>query len=319
MTSGAVPSWLDGIAFTVAQGKEWGFTESRMRRPEMARPFHGVRVSGIAGRVDNDVIDRCSDLRVVLGSGAIFSHATAARLWGMPLPEHVADDIHVLSANAAAVRRSGVVGWRRAGPLGDIRVHHGLPVSSPADTWVMLATMTAGRGGAIPPEWLVAVADFLLSGRRTRWGRETPLSTVDELRDSLSRHGSGRGARPLSWAVERARTPVDSPRESLLRLGLAREGLPEPEVQPAVMTAAGWRHPDLAYLDQLTLIEYLGDVHRTDRSTWLGDLERVQLFEDAGYRVILAAGDDATDAGLPAFAARVRRALARAESARTAR
>ncbi len=314
-----VPAWLDGIAFTVAHGRELGLTEARMRRPEVLRPYHGVRVSGTAGRVDSGVIDRCADLRVVLDGDAYFSHATAARLWGIPLPQRLADEIHVLTVNAAAVRRPGVVGWRRAGALPDVRVQRGLPVAAPADTWVMLATMTAGRGGVVEPEWLVAAADFLISGKRTRWGRETPLATADDLAHALRRHGSGRGARALAWALERVRSPVDSPRETLLRLGLVREGLPEPVVQPAVLTAAGWRHPDLGYLDHRTLIEYLGDVHRTDRHTWLRDLERVQLFEDAGYRVILAAGDDVTVSGMPAFADRVRRALERAESTQTAR
>ena len=91
--------------------------------------------------------------------------------------------------------------------------------------------------------------------------------------------------------------------------GVQTCALPISEVQPAIRTAAGERHPDLAYVDARLLIEYLGDVHRVDPRTWRSDLTRVQLFEDAGYRVMLAGADELTLEGLPAFAARVRRAL----------
>ena len=101
--------------------------------------------------------------------------------------------------------------------------------------------------------------------------------------------------------------PVDSPRESLLRLILVAGGLPEPEVQFAVRTAQGIRHADLGYRDARLLIEYQGDDHRTSRKRWLEDVTRRQLFEDAGYRVIeIGAADLADEAAL---VARVRRAL----------
>ena len=82
-------------------------------------------------------------------------------------------------------------------------------------------------------------------------------------------------------------------------------------MQPAIPTADGVRHPDLGYLAERTLIEYLGDVHRTDRDTWRKDLTRVQLFQDAGYDVILVGADDITAEAMPALAARVRRAIRR--------
>ncbi|WP_146751989.1 hypothetical protein [Microbacterium sp. SMR1] len=84
-----------------------------------------------------------------------------------------------------------------------------------------------------------------------------------------------RGARLLRGALDRARSPVDSPRESLLRVAL----------------------------------EYQGDEHRTSRRRWLDDLTRVQLLEDAGYRVILVRAADLED-DARSLAARIRRALA---------
>ena len=227
-----LPPWMQGVAFTNAQGRAVGLTDAELRRSELIRPFHGVRVGGTAGRIDGGLIDRCSDLRVVLPPGALFSHLTAARLWGMPLPNWIVNDhLHVLSGGAIPVRRAGVIGWVRGDGVGQ-RLVHGLPVTAPADTWAMLATMSAARGGRLTREWLVAIGDFLVSGRRTRWGREPALASLDELAAVVTVHGSRRGAASLAWALSRVRHPVDSPRESLLRLGacflqvrlLGREG-----------------------------------------------------------------------------------------------
>ena len=72
--------------------------------------------------------------------------------------------------------------------------------------------------------------------------------------------------------------PVDSPRESLLRLILVAGGLPEPEVQFAVRTAQGIRHADLGYRDARLLIEYHGDDHRTSRKRWLEDSSTIRAW-----------------------------------------
>ena len=57
---------MNGVAFTVAQGREAGLTPARLRRRELQRPFRGMRVVGRNGRIDGGLIDRCGDLRVVL-------------------------------------------------------------------------------------------------------------------------------------------------------------------------------------------------------------------------------------------------------------
>lgn len=302
---------MDGIAFTLQEGRAIGLTDARLRHPRFTRPFRGVRVIGTSGRIDNGLIDRCADLRIVLPTEALFTHATAARLWGMPLPNELTQDLHVLTPGVIPIRRPGVVGWCRREDFPAKDLSHGLPVTSPADTWAMLATQSADRGGVVSREWLVAIGDFLVSGRRTKKGRDPALSSPEELAAALVRHRSRRGAAKLSWALERVRMPVDSPRESLLRLGLVAARLPEPVVQPPILTSDGTRHPDLGYLRERLLIEYLGDVHRVDPQTWRADLTRVQLFEDAGYRVILAGADDLTPDGLRALAGRARRALRR--------
>lgn len=220
----------------------------------------------------------------------------------MPLPMQ-STDIHVTAVGARGrIRRPGVVGWERAESGFATFTLQGLPVLSPADVWCQLSTL-------LSREWLVAVGDFLLSGERDDSGRRPPLCTMEDLVEALARHGRRRGAAALRWALVRLRWPVDSPRESMLRLALIASGLPEPEVQMAVQTAEGVRHGDLGYREARLVIEYQGDEHRTSRERWLRDLTRIQLIEDAGYRVILVGADDLRD-GARALTARIRRILA---------
>lgn len=239
-----------------------------------------------------------------------FSHRTAARLWGIPLPARWRDGepVDLLAVgDRGRLRRPGIRSWETTVDVA-VAAHDVGPVVSPADTWVHLATLPRRE---VPFEWLVAAGDFLISGTRLRGGiRTPPLATPRQLVRSVARHGARRGARALDRALPLLRAPVDSPKETLLRLGLVDAGLPEPAVQPPIRTAAGTRHPDLGYLRQRVLLEYLGDVHRTDRRRWLEDLTRVQLFEDAGYRVILVGADDLFPTGIAALSGRVRRALA---------
>ncbi|MEW1962119.1 hypothetical protein AB0269_06635 [Microbacterium sp. NPDC077644] len=274
-------------------------SDKRMRGRDLQRPFHGVRADAPL----ETLRDRCAALGKALRPHQCFSHETAAELWRMPLPSR-GGPLHVTAVGARGrVRRPGVVGWER--PDDDLPTFllAGVLVLAPADVWCQLSTRLSRR-------WLVAVGDFLISGERTDFGRRPPLCTPEMLADAVRRHGRRRGAVALKWALGMLRAPVDSPRESLLRLALIAGGLPEPEVQLEVMTAKGKRHGDLGYRSARLIIEYQGDEHRTSRSRWLSDLTRVQLLEDAGYRVILVGADDLRD-GARALIARIRRALAR--------
>ena len=68
-------------------------------------------------------------------------------------------------------------------------------------------------------------------------------------------------------------------------------------------------HPDLAYPRERIAFEYEGDVHRTDRATWMRDLTRRERMEAAGWRVIRVTAADVF-AHPDALVARVRRILA---------
>jgi very-short-patch-repair endonuclease len=79
----------------------------------------------------------------------------------------------------------------------------------------------------------------------------------------------------------------------LLRLLCVRARLPEPVVDFEVAVAGGiLLHADLAFPRDRIVLDYEGDDHRVDRATWLRDLQRRELFEDAGYRVIRVTSAD---------------------------
>lgn len=311
-----LPDPLHHGAFGRTEALAAGVTWRRLRHDDILHPHRGVYAS--ATGQDDTHRDRCERARPILGGHRWLSHLSAARSHGMPLPFEATDaePLHVLTLlGAEPIRRPGIVGWETASQDIGRQLLGGLPVVAPADVWCQLAVPGSTRTDAetgmkrhLSQEWLVAVGDYAVTGPRSPSGRH-PLCTIDDLADALRRHRGKRGAKALAWALDRVRMPVHSPRETLLRLALVARGLPEPEVQAPVMTAVGLRHADLGYLSARLLIEYQGDHHRTSREQWLEDMNRQQLFEDAGYKVI-AVGANEFDDDCLALTDRIRRALA---------
>lgn len=307
----ALPGELDGRSFGLQVAASLGVSRRRLQRDDVGHPFHGVYTVGVD---TTDLVERCRAVAPRLDSREYFSHATAARLWGIPLPRAYdpSDAIHVTALGVDdRTRPAGLKGWRVQHDPPEVRRLGQLPVIAPADVWATLAM----RGAVIArrqlfPEWLVVAGDYLVTGKRIPGGRLPALASLAELRTAALRRAGKRGSRVLHEAIAMIRQPVDSPRETLLRLALVAHGLPEPAVQPSILTRRGTRHPDLGYLDEKVLLEYQGDEHRTSRARWLRDLTRVQEFEDAGYRVILVGADDLQPGAVGALCARVRRALA---------
>jgi very-short-patch-repair endonuclease len=292
--------------FRVASARAAGIGPGRLRGRDLTAPFHGVR-AGVRG--DDGFWERCQALACVLSPHQVFSHVTAARIHGMPLPPQALSDeqFDVLTLGTGRMRRPRVRGRQTLEESADVVARRGLPVVSPLRTWSQLAELGAGERAGIDRRWLVAIGDWLISGTRIPGGRTTPHASISQLRSHVAGHEGRRGARDLRWAADRVRAPIDSPRETLLRLALVDGGLPEPEVQVPVRTSEGMLHADLGYRRERLLLEYQGDEHRTSRRRWLRDLTRRQLFEDAGYRLIEVGADDVDD---PApLVGRVRRAL----------
>lgn len=253
-------------------------TRARLRTRHVQHPFTGVSSLGLDL---GSIVDVCRAYEPLLRPGEAFSHATAAQLYGAPLPrtERAVLPVHVLSEGATRARSRGSIGHRSAGPVPTV-LRFGLPVVAPSVTWVHLASRLAR-------EDLTAVGDFLVTGILHGRAREAPLATMQGLGRALEQAIGCRGARDARWALERIRVGPASRAETLLRLLIIAAELPEPAIGPAVSVADGGLvlHPDLAYPHLRIAIEYEGNGHR-DAGRWERDIERRELFEDAGWRVI---------------------------------
>lgn len=292
-----LPHELVGEAFSTTAAREAGVTRSRLRARDLDAPFRGVRTP------DGDR----SSMRALIGAyitrippGHVFSHVTAALLHGIPLPYRLQRDsrLHVtVPAGQRPPQVEDVVGHEIRRDFLDAELLDGIPVTSPLQTWIDLASrLSVGE--------LTAVADFLCAGPHPRY-------TPADLQYAVSRLGGRRGCRALRVAAGQARARVDSPKETEVRLLVVATGLPEPVVNFEVSDAAGTtsRHVDLSWPVFRVCVEYEGDEHRTDRWRFRSDITRREWLEDQGWRVIRITDDDLADGGRP-FLNRLRAALA---------
>jgi len=261
-----LPPTLLGRAFSTLEGSSEGVTAKRLRGGDLERPFAGIRVPRGSELSDPWVVDAYSRR---MSADDFFSHASAAQLHGLPLPNRLvqARTVHVST-------EGGVVGHHVRPGTVRIVVLRGLRVTSPVDTWCQLATVLA-------VDDLIKIGDALLR-------RKNPLATIIELRLAAVRYAGRRGARKLREALDWVREGVDSPRETELRLLLGRAGLPEPEVNGEILNRFGVKiaSGDLVYRQYLVLVEYDGEQHRTDEEQYHWDVDRLDAVMEEGWRVI---------------------------------
>lgn len=279
-----VPGLPDGLSFSVAEGRQAGFSESDLRSSAFTRPYYGVRVpSEHAGK---SLLDRCRALLPRLRPEEFFSHQTALALWGAPVPEEQLDAVlltpHVsVAAPHRATRVEGVIGHQLVTTRVRVMRRSGLPVCDPESAWLHSARSLDVRS-------LVIAGDALIT--RPRFRDEPPGRAISSTRDLGLRVFSdpGRGRRFARLALARIRDGADSPMETRLRLLLSDHGLPEPTLQfPLRDERGGWiGRFDLAYPGQRVLVEYDGEQHRTDRDQYRKDLGRLDQARSAGFTVI---------------------------------
>jgi len=214
---------------------------------------------------------------LVLRDDQRFSHATAAALWGAPLPRTFDDaEVHVATiGRAALMRRPGVVAHRTLDA--DTRECDGLPVSSPARTWAECATLFGFRD-------LVVLGDHLVGPSR--------LVSIDDLARAL--RPRTRGVTLARAALAAVRAGSESPMETRLRLDVVEAGFPEPELNRDVHDADGTflGRVDMCWPTLRIALEYDGDQHR-ERDAFQHDQRRGNGFAVNGWILIHATSSDA--------------------------
>jgi hypothetical protein len=209
--------------------------------------------------------------------GHFFSHHTAARLLGLPVPGDQRADaiVHVsVFAPSRAPRAAGVMGHTISPGTARLGSIGGLRVTSPIDTWCQLAAV-------LRLDDLIVLGDALV--RRTH-----PFATMEQLRAAAGGMAGARGARRLREALCWIRSGTDSPRETLLRLIILRAGLPEPEVNGVITNEHGEfvALGDLVYRRYRVLVEYDGGDHRLQERVYNHDIDRLDDIMALTWRVV---------------------------------
>jgi hypothetical protein len=282
-----LPDYLAGAAFSVVTGRDVGLSRGRMRGADLARPFTGVRAPA-------SIAPGISDLALAystrMPARAFFSHVTAARLWGIPLPLHheraaLALDVSVPS-RSAVLGGSGVTGHHISIDPDEIVRLGTLRLTSPARTWCDL-------GAVLGHEDLVVAGDALL------WRRRPASSRVRraDLEDAIERFEGRRGRPALRAALPLLSDRSDSRAESIIRYRILAAGLPDPEVNHDLFDSLGRfiARPDLSFGRYRVSLDYEGDHHRTDAAQWEKDIARATRIENASWKHLRAGRADLRD------------------------
>jgi hypothetical protein len=270
-----LPDALPHEPFRVADAVAMGVNAERLRRSDLTSPVHGVR----AARGSDDFESFVDALALVMRPDQFFSHTTAARLWGAPLPLAAQHDrtVHVsTSGTGPRMRRARVRGHRLS--VSGVTEVEGRRLSTPADTWAQCVPLLGTRA-------LVAVGDHVV-------GRSDLGTTIADLVDAIV--PGSRSAVAARTAVDLVRVGSESAMETWFRLAIMEAGFPEPELNVEVRDLDGrlLGRVDMAWTEHRIAFEYDGNHHR-QRDVFHHDQRRDNGFTVNGWIAIHATSADA--------------------------
>lgn len=213
---------------------------------------------------------------LALPSDAVASHDTAARLLGLPLPPWMGRELHFWVPDTwTGLTLDGIALHRYKDRPATVRVD-GRWVTAPGKTFVDMATR-------LRLDDLVALGDGVV--------RRAGMLPIELQR--LAREPRRRWIRKARQAARLVRAGVDSAPETHLRLAIADDFLPEPEVGRAVFDdAGGWiATPDLSWPQYRIAVEYDGEHHLKDKRQYDRDIGRRENLEAEGWIVVVVTAD----------------------------
>ncbi len=285
-----LPDSLVDRPFRVDEAALVPISRGRTRRGDLASPLWGVRSPPTTSFWPALRAAGC-----VIAPDEAFSHLTAARMMGLPLPQPWGPEEpwHITGENDfPRLRRRHVVAHRSVDQRGVVIVD-GLRCTDPLTTWADLA-------GTLGLDDLVVMGDAIVEFCQG-------ISTGD-LRQVVRARAGHRGVVRMREAGDLVRVGSRSPMESKTRLMFLRGGLPEPELNAPVVDAAGeWlAFGDFVWREQRVVAEFDGDFHRTDRRQWQRDVGRRESVQEAGWTYVQLTARSVT---VPAYRDRLIRRL----------
>jgi hypothetical protein len=252
--------------FSRAAAVRAGLAPKLFRGSRFRRIFRGVYVDAEVGLTPKL---RAEAALVPFDKTAFASHASAARIHGVPIPTLPDEHVTVLKAAHRRVLPT-IRSHLRTG--GRIVVRDGVRVSGFAQMFTELAEILSLVD-------LVVVGDNLVRHERI---------TCAELLEFCRSSGLP-SARAAATAAAYVRDRVDSPMETRLRMLIVLAGLPEPVVNDTVRTADGepLRRYDLSYPAAKVIVEYDGRHHVEREQNWESDLSRREAIDDDGWRILV--------------------------------
>lgn len=226
----------------------------------------------------HDVADDEPVRAAVVGLAGVASHTTAARLWGIDL---VADDrrCHVTVARGRSrAAWTGVVVHRRRMLDEDVRVRHGVQVTSPLRTVLDLClTLRLAEAVASADAAVRAGLVGLPALRRACAGL-----AADQERS--------RAARVLRLVDPRSESVL----ESVCRVLFVEAGLPAPRTQFEVRRIDGrlLGRVDFAWPEQRLVVETDGFAFHADRASYRSDRRRTNALVLDGWQVLRFSWED---------------------------
>lgn len=210
------------------------------------------------------------------GASPVFSHVSAAALWGIPLWRMMPERVHVLAGSVDRHSIPDVLRHEGRLPGDDVTERDGLRLTSLTRTAYDIARTLSPEAGIAAVDAAVA----LLAGAGRAFDPDAAARVTEDLRRRVMRPGA-RGIRIARQIVELADGRAQLPLESVARLQLTRMGFARPDVQVAVRAPGGGNYfVDLGLDDVGAFCEvdgetkYLDDALRSGRT-----LEQVLLAE----------------------------------------
>jgi hypothetical protein len=297
-----LPEHLTAGSFSLRMSDQAGVSRTRTAAQDLATVSRGIRIPLASGARGAAALRAYTELD---GSSAL-THLSAARVWRAALVWRLEEDwrVHVSRRPGFSTpRRRNVVGHLMTFLPGEVVEHDGVRLTSPARTWLDLASMAG-------VDALVIAGDSLVCSHGPEFpAPREPLCTVADLRAMIANHPGARGVRAARAALELVREGADSQPENMMRLALIRAGLPEPELNYVLWGVHGapvlW--PDAAYVHWRISIQYDGAGHGGS-GQYLRDIRRESVTREYGWLEVRVSKDELTGER-PAVVRKVRAAL----------
>jgi very-short-patch-repair endonuclease len=224
---------------------------------------------------------------------AVISHHSAALVWCIPSPP--AADWGGLPPRLIVPRDGSLRAQRRPGrslsvaalPASQVTVDgEGWSITTPERTAVDLARDCDLPGALVVLDSAARLVLAAMVANPRRRDFANPL-LLREVRAALAAACDGRrGMKQVLAAIQLVDPRRESPIESLTAGHLALAGLPMPEFQAPIQTAAGMLYPDCLWREHNLVGEADGAGKYRDGEAWVKEREREQLLRDLGFRVV---------------------------------